>query len=161
MKKENYEFSFEVYDSIHELADADAWLMREAQKSTGLAYAPYSKFKVGAVAKLANGETVSGSNQENASYPVGICAERVLLSTLSSTFPAVPIETIAISYRSETVKSDHPIAPCGMCRQSLQEYEFRTQRAIRLILGGLKGRIYIVANATMLLPFSFTGDDLK
>ncbi len=110
---------------------------------------------------LTNGETVDCSNQEKASYPVGICAERVLLSTLSSIFPTVPIETIAISYKSEAVRSDHPIAPCGMCRQSLQEYEFRTQRPFRLILGGLEGKIYIVPSAAMLLPFSFTGDDLK
>ena len=161
MKRENYEFSFEVYDSFDELSADDAWLLREAQRVTGLAYAPYSNFHVGAIARLANGETVAGSNQENASYPVGICAERVLLGTLSSLFPAVPIETIAISYQSETVESDHPIAPCGMCRQSLQEYEFRTQHPFRIILGGLAGKIYIIPSAGMLLPFSFTSDDLK
>ncbi len=161
MKQENYQFSFDVYDSINELTEADSWLLREAQVVTGLAYAPYSKFHVGAVAKLANGEIVAGSNQENASFPVGLCAERVVLGSLSSLYPKVPVESIAISYQSETLVSDHPIAPCGICRQSLQEYESRTQRAIRLILGGMEGKIYIIPSATMLLPFTFSSSDLK
>jgi len=161
MKQENYQFSFDVYDSIHELEEADAWLLREAQEVTGLAYAPYSNFHVGAVAKLSNGEIVAGSNQENASYPVGLCAERVLLGSISSLYPKVPVESIAISYQSETSSSDHPIAPCGMCRQSLQEYESRTQHPIRLILGGMEGKIYIIHSATLLLPFSFSNEDMK
>ena len=90
---------------------------------TEQAYAPYSNFHVGAVAKLENGEIVAGTNQENASYPVGICAERVLLGSAATLHPDVAIESIAISYNSEKVKSDHPISPCGMCRQSLLEYE--------------------------------------
>jgi cytidine deaminase len=161
MKQENYQFSFDVYDSINELDEADAWLLREAQEVTALAYAPYSNFHVGAVAKLDNGEIVAGSNQENASYPVGICAERVLLGNISSLYPKVPVESIAISYQSETSASDHPIAPCGMCRQSLLEYEIRMNRPIRLILGGMEGKIYVIPTATMLLPFTFTNEDLK
>jgi cytidine deaminase len=161
MKQEHYKFSFDVYDSISELSEADAWLLREAQEVTGLAYAPYSNFNVGAVAKLTTGEIVAGSNQENASYPVGICAERVLLGSISSLYPRVPVESIAISYQSDSVISDHPIAPCGMCRQSLQEYESRTKHSIRLILGGLEGKIYIIPSTTILLPFSFTNEDLK
>jgi cytidine deaminase len=161
MKQEHYQFSFDVYDSIDELSEADAWLLREAQEVTELAYAPYSNFHVGAVAKLINGEIVAGSNQENASYPVGLCAERVLLGSLSSLYPKVPVESIAISYQNKTLVSDHPIAPCGICRQSLQEYESRTQRAIRLILGGMEGKIYIIPSASMLLPFTFSSNDLK
>ncbi len=161
MKQENYQFSFDVYDSINELSEGDAWLLREAQEVTGLAYAPYSNFHVGAVAKLSNGEIVAGSNQENASFPVGICAERVLLGSISSLYPNVPVESIAISYQSETSASDRPIAPCGMCRQSLQEYESRTKRSIRLILGGMEGKVYIIPSATILLPFTFSNEDLK
>ena len=161
MKQENYQFSFDVYDSIDELSEADAGLLRKAQEATALAYAPYSNFRVGAVAKLENGEVVAGANQENASYPVGTCAERVLLGTLSSLYPRVPVESIAISYQSKTSPSDHPIAPCGMCRQSLQEFENRTQRSIRLILGGMEGSIYIIPKATMLLPFTFSNQDLE
>lgn len=160
MKEENYNFRFKVYDSINELENEDAWLLREAQEVTSEAYAPYSNFRVGAVAKLANGEIVAGSNQENASYPVGLCAERVLLASSSSLYSKVPIESIAISYQSDTSASNHPIAPCGICRQSLQEYETRMQHPIRLILGGMEGRIYIIPSATFLLPFSFTSEDM-
>lgn len=161
MKENNYQFSYQVYDSIADLEEQDAWLLREAQEVTGLAYAPYSNFHVGAVAKMTNGEIVAGSNQENASYPVGLCAERVLLASVSSLYPKVSIESIAISYESETVKSDHPIAPCGICRQSLQEYESRSKHPIRLILGGMEGKVYIIPNATLLLPFSFTIEDIR
>jgi cytidine deaminase len=161
MKEQHYNFEYKVFDSIDELDPEDAWLLREAQEVTQLAYAPYSNFHVGAVAKMSNGEIVAGSNQENASYPVGLCAERVLLSSVSSLYPKVPIQSIAISYWSEMASSDHPIAPCGICRQSLQEYESRLKSPIRLILGGMEGQVYIIPNATMLLPFSFTNDDLK
>src|SRR3954454_14604270 len=98
MKKEDYRFTFEVYDSIDELNENDAWLLSEAREVTQHAYAPYSHFQVGAIARLDNGEIVAGSNQENASFPVGLCAERVLLSAASSLYPRVPIDTTAISY---------------------------------------------------------------
>ena len=161
MTKTEYRFSYEVYDSIDELKEEDAWLLREAQEVSQNAYAPYSRFQVGAMARLANGEIVAGSNQENASYPAGICAERVLMSSAASLYPGVPIETIAISFRSPEVESDHPISPCGICRQSLQEFEQRVKHPIRLILGGMEGEVIVVPQSNMLLPLSFTGDDLK
>lgn len=161
MSKAEYNFSYEVYDSIEQLSDEDAWLLQEAREVSQNAYAPYSNFQVGAVAKLANGEIVAGSNQENASFPVGLCAERVLLASASSLYPKVPIESIAVSYRSTVVESDHPITPCGICRQSLQEYEERVKNPIRLILGGMEGKIFVIPKASMLLPLSFTSDDLK
>jgi cytidine deaminase len=109
---------------------------------------------------LENGQVVAGTNQENASYPVGICAERVLLGSVAVLHPNVPIESIAISYSSETVKSDHPISPCGMCRQALLEYETRLSKPIRLILSGQEGRVYIIKTASLLLPFAFTSSEL-
>src|SRR5690349_5518361 len=123
MKQEKFQFSFEVYDSIDELNADDQQLLIEARNVTGQAYAPYSNFHVGAAAKLENGKIVTGTNQENASYPIGICAERVLLSAVSSLYPGIPVETMAISYQSKKRKSDHPISPCGMCRQALVEFE--------------------------------------
>ncbi|OQP56973.1 cytidine deaminase [Niastella vici] len=161
MKKDEYSFSFEVYDSINELSEQDAWLLNEAREVTELAYAPYSHFHVGAVAKLANGEIVAGSNQENASFPVGLCAERVLLASASSLYPKVPIESLAISYQAGNGDSDHPISPCGICRQSLQEYEMRVKHPIRLILGGMEGKVYVIPSASSLLPLAFTSDELK
>ena len=141
MDHQQFSFEFEVYDSIDQLSKEDALLLSEAKKVTKNAYAPYSHFQVGALASLTNGKTVAGSNQENASYPVGLCAERVLLSAASSLYPGVPIETIAISYHNDNGNSNRPISPCGICRQSLAEYESRFQHPIRLILGGLEGKI--------------------
>src|SRR3954468_9629020 len=139
MKKEELRFTFEVYDSIDELAETDRRLLEEARKVTQHAHAPYSHFRVGAVALLNNGETISGSNQENASFPIGLCAERVLLAATASLFPDVPINTIAITYNNENGRSDHPISPCGICRQTLLEYEAKFEQPIRIILGGREG----------------------
>ncbi len=161
MKKEAYSFSFEVYNSVKELSPEDAQLVKDARGITANAYAPYSHFNVGAIAKMATGQLVTGTNQENAAYPVGICAERVLLSTAATLFPGIAIDTLAISYDNKNGKSNHPISPCGICRQTLLEYEERVKQPIRIILSGLKGKIYIIEKASQLLPLSFGGDDLK
>ena len=155
-----FEFEYEVYKDISELEPGDAELLRKARSVTRQAYAPYSHFLVGAMARLANGEIVAGTNQENASYPVGICAERVLLGNAATLFPGIAIDTLAVSYDSDSIASDHPISPCGMCRQALLEYETRTSKPIRLILGGQKGDIYILKSVNFLLPFAFNGSEL-
>ena len=160
MKENKFEFQYEEYNDISELKKEDAELLTKARMVTKQAYAPYSNFFVGAVAKLNNDQTVSGTNQENASYPVGICAERVLLGNAATLYPGVSIDSLAISYYSKDVPSDHPISPCGMCRQALLEYETRTQKPIRLILAGQQGKIYIVNTVKFLLPFAFTPDEL-
>jgi cytidine deaminase len=159
--KKDYSFSLDIYNGVDELSEEDALLLSKAREITANAYAPYSKFQVGAIARMANGQLISGTNQENASYPIGICAERVLLSAASSVYPNIPIETIAISYDNLHGESDRPVAPCGICRQSLHEYEERMNHPIRLILGGKKGKIYIIEEAGQLLPLAFTKDELK
>ena len=161
MREDKYEFNYKVYNSVEELPEELGWLLNEAREITAQAYAPYSNFQVGAVARLENGEIVTGSNQENASFPVGLCAERVLLATVSSQFPKIPINTIAISYKSEQHTSDHPISPCGICRQSLQEYENRTNQPVQLVLGGLTGPVYVIDSASRLLPLAFTREELR
>jgi cytidine deaminase len=161
MEHQKSVFEFEVYDSIEELSKEDAVLLNEAKNATQSAYAPYSHFQVGAIAQLANGKTVTGTNQENASYPVGICAERVLLSAASSLFPGVAVHTIAISYHNDNGTSNRPISPCGICRQSLAEYESRFSQPIRLILGGMDGKVFIIPKAGMLLPLQFSGEDMR
>ena len=161
MTKEEYRFAFDVYNSVDELDSEDAWLLNEARGVTESAYAPYSNFNVGAVAKLSNGEIVAGTNQENASYPVGLCAERVLLSSAATLYPNIGIETIAISYNNINGESNHPISPCGICRQTLSEYEERMSKPIRLILSGMEGKVYIIEKSSNLLPLSFGSTDLK
>lgn len=148
------------FSSAEELPPEDQELLREAIHATKTAYAPYSQFHVGAAALLDNGEVITGTNQENASSPAGICAERVLLSTISSQFPNAIVLAMAISYDSDHGPSDHPVSPCGICRQSLSEFEIRTGKPIRLILGGKTGEVYVMSNASELLPMAFTGREL-
>ena len=161
MQQQQYNFEFEVYDSINDLQEVDQQLLQQARDITETAYAPYSNFFVGAAAQMGNGKIITGTNQENASYPVTLCAERSLLATAATIFPKIIINTMAISYHNNNGNSGHPISPCGMCRQSLLEYEGRLQHPIRLILGGLEGKVYIIPKASMLLPLSFTSDDMK
>ena len=162
MRNEELQFQFEVYESVEELSASDAEILTAARNVTGLAYAPYSKFNVGAVARLNTGEIVSGTNQENASYPVGICAERALLASASMLHTNIPIDTMAVSYHNTSGgDSNKPISPCGMCRQVLKEYEDRMGQSIRLIMSGMTGKVYIVKSAGQLLPLSFGSTDLK
>lgn len=161
MNAESYSFNFEIYENAALLEAPDKALLEAAQQATSNAYAPYSNFYVGAAARLDNGEIICGTNQENASYPAGLCAERVLLSAIASQHKGALIEAIAISYDDKNGPSEKPISPCGICRQSLLEYEERQQQTIKLILGGLKGNIHIIDSASCLLPFAFRGDHLK
>lgn len=161
MKKEKIEIDYLVYDDIHDLNQPDEWLLSEARKVTKQAYAPYSDFNVGAVAKLANGEVVTGTNQENASFSAGLCAERVLLATASTLHPNIPIEAMAISYFNKKGSNDLPVTPCGICRQVIREFEDRLRYPIRLILAGMEGKVYVFEKASSLLPFAFTAQDLN
>ena len=161
MKKEEVRLAYDVYESITELSQQDMDLLNAARKITAKAYAPYSNFLVGAVAMLNNGEMISGTNQENASYPVGICAERVLLASASMLHTNIPINAMAIAYNNVNGESNHPVSPCGMCRQYISEYESRTNQPIRLILSGMEGKVFVIEKAGNLLPLSFGGEDLK
>jgi cytidine deaminase len=153
-------FEFEVYDNIDQLSPEDASLLARARAVTSSAYAPYSSFFVGAAACLQNGEVVCGTNQENASFPAGICAEQAALAAVASLQPGVQVKAMAISYNGYGIESDHPISPCGVCRQVLTEYEGRVGAPIRLILGGMKGEVYIIPSAQSLLPLAFTAEEL-
>lgn len=161
MKKLQQSLEYLSYDDISGLDETDGLLLKAAREVTARAYAPYSNFHVGAVIRLANGQTVSGTNQENASFPAGICAERTALSAATSLFPGIPIDTIAISYDNRQGNSSQPISPCGICRQTLAEYEQRQQQPIRVILGGQSGNVLVIPAATPLLPLSFSAKDME
>jgi cytidine deaminase len=154
--QQNINFEFEVYNSINELAVSEQNLLKKAIETTNLAYAPYSKFKVGVSGITNKGNLVLGSNQENSSYPVGICGERVLLSALSAQYPNEYIITVAISCIDQDGNNNQPATPCGMCRQALFEHEKIHQHNIRIILGGKIGEIYIIQKAADLLPLGFS-----
>jgi cytidine deaminase len=156
-----YVFSYHELEDDSLLNTEDKLLLSKAREITAKAYAPYSDFFVGAAALLSNKKIVTATNQENASFPAGICAERVLLSTVTSVYGEVGIDTLAISYiNHKNNKSDHPISPCGICRQSLMEYQLRVQHPIRLILAGMKGKVVIIDDASFLLPLNFNADDM-
>ncbi len=161
MKSATLQIQIQIFPDFKSLGVDDALLLEAAKKATGNAYAPYSGFRVGAAIRLSNGNILSGSNQENASFPAGICAERVVLSAASASFPGVAVTDMALTYSNVSGSGDRPISPCGICRQTLAEYEQRSGNAIRLILGGQSGEIFIIPKATDLLPFAFSSQELK
>lgn len=161
MENKELKISYQEFAGVDELSAEDAALMQLARIQTGFAYAPYSGFRVGAVARMSSGDFVRGSNQENASFPAGLCAERVMLSAISSNFPDDKIETIAISYGQDNQENDLPISPCGLCRQTLHEYELRNGSPVRLLLSGQQGPVWLMDSASLLLPLPFHGDHLK
>ena len=124
MKKLDITTSLEIYDSVHELSEELQGLMKQAVEVRDKAYAPYSKFKVGAAILLDNGEVVVGSNQENASYPSGLCAERTAVYYAGAKFPESKILKIAITARSLNQEVTKPVPPCGACRQALISKSF-------------------------------------
>ena len=159
--QKKYEFDYELLDHAGLLAIADQTLLDAAIKATETAYAPYSNFKVGAAALLSTGQIIIGSNQESASFPVGICAERTLLNSIGSQFPEATIISMAVSYDPVGKPSTAPISPCGMCRQSLLDFENRYHSPIRIILAGKSGAVMVLPSAALLLPFGFDGSILK
>ena len=161
MKQTSIHIPVQIFSDFKKLEAPDAELFECARKATAGAYAPYSKFRVGVAVRLENGQIITGSNQENASFPAGICAERVTLSAASAVYPGIAVTDLALTYINESGNSNHPISPCGICRQTLAEYEQRFGRSIRLILGGFSGEIYIISRATDLLPFAFSSQELK
>jgi cytidine deaminase len=161
MKQTSIHIPVQIFSDLKTLEAPDAELFECARKATADAYAPYSKFRVGVAIRLENGQIITGSNQENASFPAGICAERVTLSAASAVIPGIAVTDLALTYINESGNSNHPISPCGICRQTLAEYEQRFGRSIRLILGGFSGEIYIINRATDLLPFAFSSQELK
>ena len=161
MEQTSIHIPVQIFPDFKALEATDAQLFESARKATGDAYAPYSKFRVGVAVKMESGQIITGSNQENASFPAGICAERVTLSAASAVYPGIAVTDLALTYINESGNGNHPISPCGICRQTLAEYEQRFARSIRLILGGFSGEIYIFERATDLLPFAFSSQELK
>jgi cytidine deaminase len=150
-----------VFENMHELDPADHLLMKKALEACNLSYSPYSHFKVGAALELENGAIVTGANQENAAYPLCLCAEQVALHHASIQHPGVKIKTIAITAISKEHPLESPPPPCGACRQVLTEYEFRHKKDIRIILGIPDGMHYLINSAKQLLPLHFDPSFLK
>ena len=141
---------------FEELSQAEQHLIEQAIEATNRSYAPYSKFSVGACLLLNNGVEVIGCNQENAAYPVGLCAERSAIFAAGAQYPDVPVRMIAIAARTpEGELQDEPVSPCGSCRQVLIETETRFGQEVRILLYG-RNRIYVIDGIKQLMPLSFT-----
>jgi len=158
---QKFEFQYQQFQDSKALETSDRELLEAARKATENAYAPYSNFWVGAAARLSNNQIIIGANQESASFPVGVCAERALLNSVGSQFPELSIVTMAVSYHPVGKDSKEPISPCGMCRQSLLDFENRYGAPIKIILAGLEGPVMMLDSACYLLPFGFDGKILK
>lgn len=155
MKEININTKFLVFENVADLPNEVQDLMKQAVAIRKNAYAPYSKFSVGAAILLDNGQVVLGSNQENAAYPSGLCAERVAIFHAGAIYPEAKILKIAISATSQENPVTSPIPPCGACRQSIAEYEMRQTNDIEIYFMGEVGDIYLSESLKNILPFVF------
>lgn len=157
----SHTFEYLEYVSIAELTPEDTELLREAERALQSAYAPYSRFQVGAALRLEDGSIYTGNNQENVAYPSGLCAERVALFHAMSKRPGAIVSSMAIAAEAKDFDLTRIITPCGACRQALLEYEVNSASPIRLLLGSSKGSIIEVPSVLSLLPLSFCETRLK
>lgn len=157
MKEIILETNVKVFE-VGELSQAYKELTDSALSAAEKAYAPYSNFQVGAAVLLGNGVVVTGSNQENAAYPSGLCAERVALFQAGANYPDQRVEAMAVAAISNGKQIDM-ISPCGACRQVMLETENRYNHPFKVLLCGAE-KVYLIEGASTLLPISFDGSDL-
>lgn len=147
--------NYHVFEDYNELEPAIRQLYDAAAEAREKAYAPYSKFLVGCALLLDNGEIITGSNQENAAYPSGLCAERTTIFWTSANYPDAQIKKMFVIGGPENGEQSVATPPCGACRQSVLEYENRQPEPIELYFAAIKGKIFKTASVRDLLPFSF------
>jgi cytidine deaminase len=155
MKEVKIESTIYVYDSLQELQPEIQMLMGKAAEAREKAYAPYSNFQVGTALFLDNNEIITGSNQENASYPSGLCAERTAIYYANSQYPNAKILRMAITASSKNNKTITPIPPCGACRQAIAEYEVKQDTPIEIYFMGEVGKVAKSNSLSNLLPLIF------
>jgi cytidine deaminase len=155
MKEVKIESTIYLFDSLDELPKEIAPLMQKAIEAREKSYSPYSHFSVGAALLLDNGKIITGNNQENASYPSGLCAERTAIYYASSQYPDAKIIRMAITAGSKKNKTTTPIPPCGACRQAIVEYEIKQETPIEIYFMGEIGKIAKSNSLANLLPFIF------
>ena len=151
-----FQFTYRTFASQDALSLADQTLVNQALKGMQQAYAPYSKFKVGASVLLKSGHIVQGNNQENIAYPSGLCAERVALFYAGAQFPLDPIVKICIVAEGELMPAGTLLSPCGSCRQVMLESEARQAQPIEVLLVQRSGQIIVLDSVQNLLPFGFS-----
>lgn len=155
MKKIALNTTLTVFENKEKLPEPVKLLMQAAVEAREHAYAPYSRFRVGVALALENGTVITGNNQENASYPSGLCAERVAIYYAGANYPGVKIKAMAVSAASEKNKITEPISPCGACRQAIAEYEINQESPIHIYFMGETGPVMKADSLKDLLPFLF------
>ena len=155
MKEVKIESRLTVYNDLSELPERIASLMEQAKEIRLKAYAPYSKFLVGAALLLDNGEIITGNNQENASYPSGLCAERTAIYYAGAKYPNAKMLKMALTASSKNQLTDKPIPPCGACRQAIAEYEIKQELPIEIYFTGAKGKVVKSESLANLFPLVF------
>ena len=155
MRKLTIAADLEVYDEVNELPNDVQDLIKKAIEARESSYSPYSKFKVGAAILLDNGEVITGSNQENASYPAGLCAERTAIFYAGAKYPDSKMLKMAVSARSSVHPVEVPTPPCGSCRQAIAEYEVKQEQPIEIYFMGEKGKVVKAESISDLLPLIF------
>jgi len=160
-KEQSASFYYTVHSDHTSLSGHGKELVASAKAVLDNSYSPYSQFKVACAVALNNGELVTGTNQENAAYPSGLCAERVAVFAAMSNFPDAKIVAIAITAKSERVDTSNPVMPCGSCRQVLLEYELRQNSPIHLYLAGDEDKVVEIPSSKSLLPLHFFEEGLQ
>lgn len=155
MKEVKIESVLQVFDNFDELPENVASLMKQAMAARENAYAPYSKFSVGAAILLDNDEVITGNNQENASYPSGLCAERTAIYYAGAKYPDAKIVRMALTAGSRIHQTVTPIPPCGACRQAIAEYEVKQDAPIEIYFMGETGKVAKSNSLANLLPLVF------
>lgn len=161
MTNHEINISFQEYESVKELDAIDQELCRHAVKAMENSHSPYSKFRVGAALRLQSGKIILGSNQENAAYPSGLCAERVALFHWGANHPNDPIEAMAVTAYTEEFALLKPVASCGSCLQVLAEYEKKQGTPVKTILYCLEGPTWVINGIETFLPFLFFEERLN
>ena len=154
MTNKEIKIAYREYESASQLDPEEKELVQSAIEAMGSAYAPYSKFNVGAAVMLEDGEIIKGSNQENAAYPSGLCAERTALFYASASRPGKAMKAIAIAAGQTGVLCSNPATPCGACRQVMAQYQTKSGRPMKVILAGAE-RIWVFDKVDDLLPLIF------
>ena len=154
MTNKEIKIEYREYESVSQLSAADNEVATAAIEATGSAYAPYSRFNVGAAVMYEDGEIIKGSNQENAAYPSGICAERTALFYASASRPEKKMAAIAIAAAQNGDICKNPVTPCGACRQVMVQYQTKSGRPMKVILVGAD-KVWVFDKVDDLLPFIF------
>ena len=159
MKKTEIIIRIKEYEFAHELSPDDNDVINKAKEAASEAYSPYSRLSVGAAVLLSNNKIIKGSNQENAAYPSGMCAERIALFYANSRYPDSYVKTMVICAKNKDGYLSNPIPPCGSCRQVMHETTERFNKEFKIILFGTNS-IQVIDNSKHLLPLSFQRSDL-